>query len=118
MLSKNVEQLLQEIYADLDISPIEVVKLREQVNEAEQKILDEEGCEGVVAALFKSFDVTNQLLQETLLKLKKDKYSETGQQMLKAAIVANIIQLKAKLRCFFWWEINRIEGQKSEYRIK
>lgn len=100
MISATMEKLIEEIYADSKISPGEIIKLRKAVDEAAERVLSQEGQEGVVDALCKSFDVTIQLLQESLLKLKKGEYSDMGRAMILSVIEANVALLEANLEAF------------------
>lgn len=100
MASATIEKLLAEIYEDSKVSPGEIMKLRSEVERAEQQVLQSEGMEGVTGALCKSFDVTNQLLQENLLLLKKSKYSDTGRALVSSMLEANLALLKATIDAF------------------
>jgi hypothetical protein len=100
MVSASMEKLIEEIYADSRISPGEIVKLREAVAEAAERVLSEAGEEGVLAALVKSFDVTTQLLQETVLRFKKSEYTDLARAMVRSVLEANIALLQANLDAF------------------
>jgi hypothetical protein len=100
MPSATIERTLQAIYADTDVSPSEIMKLRTETDRATQRILDEEGMEGITSALFQSFDVTHQLVQETLLRFKEGAYSDTGQEMVASAIEAHVRLLQASVDAF------------------
>ena len=100
MASKYLENLYEKIYSDSSVSPAEIIKLRDAVDRLEKRILEEEGFEGTTATLFKSFDVTNQLLQENLLELRQGEYSDTGREMVYSAVASNIDLLRASLDGF------------------
>jgi hypothetical protein len=100
MTSGNVEKLVNEIYADSRISPAEIMRLRREVESREQRILKEEGMEGTMSALCKSFDVTNQLLQTSMLELRKSGGTEMGRAMVVAMVEANLALLKATADAF------------------
>src|SRR3712207_6054498 len=95
MISGNVERLLQEIYSDTRVSPSEIIDLRNAADEAADRVLAQEGNEGVIDALCKSFDVTNQLVQETAIRLKKGTYSDLGKTMVMSLIESHTALLKA-----------------------
>ncbi|MEB3355911.1 MAG: hypothetical protein VKK04_04240 [Synechococcales bacterium] len=98
-----IEQLLHSIYADSRVSPSEIIRLRKAVDAAEEQIVASTGAHGIVATLFKSFDVTRQLLQDTVLEVRRDeknKYSDEVQAQIQAAIEANIKLLQANLDAF------------------
>jgi len=100
MTSGTIEKLVAEIYKDSKVSPGEIMKLSNEVERAEQQVLQSEGTEGVTSALCKSFDVTNQLLQENLLLLRKGKYSEMGRAMVVSMLEANLALLQATIDAF------------------
>ncbi|MEM7031487.1 MAG: hypothetical protein AAF629_18135 [Chloroflexota bacterium] len=100
MLSQEMQDLLGEIYDDGNITPSEIRKLREETDKAIEKVLAEMGAHGEAAALFKSFDVTDQLQQQVLLKIRKGKVSDTGRAMVQAAIQANLTLLQTSLDAF------------------
>jgi hypothetical protein len=100
MLSGNTERLLEEIYADSHVTPSEVRRLREAVDQANAALEEVLGREGTFAALGKSFDVTAQLLQESLLRLKREDFTDTAEAVVAAVIAANIAYLQANLDAF------------------
>jgi len=100
MTSGTIEKLITEIYKDAKVTPGEIMKLNHEVERAEQQVLESEGLEGVTSALCKSFDVTNQLLQENLLLLRKGKYSEMGHAMVVSMLEANLALLQATIDAF------------------
>jgi hypothetical protein len=100
MISKNLEKLLQEIYADTQVSPQEIIELRNAADEVASKVLEQEGHEGVVDALCKSFDVTTQLVQEVTLRLKRGDYTDTGRALVGALLEAHVALLRATLKAF------------------
>ena len=100
MISAKMQDLVERIYQDTAITPAEIIELRNAADRAAEDLLAEEGREGVLEALTKSFDVTNQLVQEVSLRLKGDDYSDTGATMVRALIESHIALLKATLRAF------------------
>jgi hypothetical protein len=103
MTTATLQDLLTSIYADSRVSPSEVLRLTKAIDEAEQQLVTSIGQHGIVAALFKSFDVTRQLLQDSVLEVRKDvkkKYSDDAKAQIKAAIEANINLLQANLDAF------------------
>ena len=99
-MSQNIEKLLQEIYADSQVSPGEIMQLRKAVEAHSAKVLSETEAEGVIAAMVKSFEVTTQLLQESLLKVRKDRWSDLGRAVVASMIEAQIALLQANLKAF------------------
>jgi hypothetical protein len=100
MISAAMEDLLREVYADSQVSPDEVIRLRNAADEAAERLLAEEGREGVLDALCKSFDVTNQLLQESMLRASGGRYTDTGRMMILALLEAHIAHLRVTLDAF------------------
>ncbi len=94
-MDNSLETLLEEIYADSKITPAEIKTLREHGERAMINLLSLTGDEGTTNALCKSFEVTNQLLQETLLKAKRKKASAETKEALAALINSQIELLKA-----------------------
>jgi hypothetical protein len=99
-MSQNIDKLIEEIYADGKVSVGEIMRLRSAVRERTAAVIAEAGDEGVVAALCKSFDVTTQLLQESLLRVRKDKWTDTGRAIVASMIGAHIELLQANLEAF------------------
>jgi hypothetical protein len=100
MISKYTEQLFAEIYADAKVVPAEMIRLRERIDTAERELLEQEGLEGVIEATCKSFDVTRQLLQESLLRIRGGDYTTHGQALLMSVLEANVGFLQATFDAF------------------
>lgn len=95
MISKNTEALFAEVYADGAVDPAEMIRLREGIDEAERAVLAQEGLKGVFEATCKSFDVTQQLLQESLLQIRRGEDTTLAQALLMSALEANLAFLQA-----------------------
>lgn len=100
MISAKMQQAYEQAYADADVSPSELIELRRTVNEAAEQVLEQEGYEGVLDALCKSFDVTAQLIQEVALRLKAGEYSDLGNAMVRSVIESQSALLNATGRAF------------------
>ena len=100
MISKATEEMFAEIYADSRVDPAEMVRLQESIDAAEADVLAQEGLEGVYDATCKSFDVTRQLLQHSLLRTRKGDYTTLGQAQLMSVLEANVEFLKATFDAF------------------
>lgn len=103
MATDTLQQQFEAIYADGKVSPLEMMKLTKAVDEAEAQVVAGTGAHGIVAALFKSFDVTRQLLQDSVLEVRKDekkKYNDVLKAQIQSAISANIKLLQANLDAF------------------
>ena len=100
VISAYMQELLEKIYADTNVFPAEIIELRNAADDAADKVFEHEGREGVLDATTKSFDVTNQSVQEVALRLKEDGYSDMGAAMVRAVIEAHIALLRATVRAF------------------
>ena len=100
MISANMQQAFEEAYADADVSPQELLGLRTAVDEAATAVLDQEGHEGALDALCKSFDVTSQLLQDVSLRTRSGTYSDLGKTMVSSVIESQVAFLNATARAF------------------
>jgi len=100
MISKKMEEAIHEIYADSNVSPLEIIKLRNLIDETAAGILREEGREGILDAVGKSFDVTNELLQLSILHFSKPPYTESGRAAVMSLLESEIELLKANLQAF------------------
>jgi len=100
MISKAAEAMFTEIYADAKVDPSEMVRLQETIDAAEADLLGQEGTEGVYEATCKSFDVTRQLLQHSLLHIRRGDYTTLGQARLMSVLEANVQFLRATFDAF------------------
>jgi hypothetical protein len=75
-MEKSVEVLIQEIYADSRVTPSEVLRLRAKIEESSEILRKSVGSQGLLDAFCKSIDVSVQLMQETLLSVKRGEYSK------------------------------------------
>jgi hypothetical protein len=100
VISANMQRAFEEAYADADVSPQELIELRTAVDAAATAVLEQEGHEGAVDALCKSFDVTSQLVQEVLLRTKSGAYSDVGRTMVASVIESQVAFLNATARAF------------------
>ncbi len=97
---EKLAQLLEEIYQDGKVSSQEVMELRKVADRATVEVLSLAGDEGVINALSKSFEVTVQLLQAALLKVRKEKASLEVKNALAKLIEAQIALLNANYDAF------------------
>ena len=100
MISQATERMFEAVYADSRVDPSEMIRLQEQIDQAEAEILAQEGVEGVIEATTKSFDVTRQLLQESLLRIRTGDYSTLGEAQLMSILEANLAFLKTTFDAF------------------
>ena len=100
MEEKSLEKLVNEIYEDSNVSPLEVIKLRKFCESAIVALLKAEANNGLVDAMCKSFEVTTQLLQQSLLKIKKANDNAESKKALILVIESQIELLKVNLSAF------------------
>jgi hypothetical protein len=94
-MENQLETIINEIYADSKVSPNEIMQLKQYADRAVDELLTAEGNAGLTNALCKSFEVTNQLLQMSLLKLRREKATQEKKDALKNVIESQIELLKA-----------------------
>ena len=99
-MNKKLEDTIFEIYADARISPAEFLSLKKLADRDVVELLLIDGDEGTTNALCKSFEVTNQLLQLTLLSMKRDKNSVDFKESLMNVINSQIELLVANTVLF------------------
>ncbi|WP_299125235.1 hypothetical protein [uncultured Winogradskyella sp.] len=97
---KGTLKKISEIYSDSKLSPGEITEFKTLSDRAVVDILQLEGDEGVTNALCKSFEVTNQLLQQTMLKFKKENKNEDYKKALANMVFAQMELLKANIHLF------------------
>lgn len=91
---------LAEMYSDSRLSPGEVTEFNKLTERAVVDLLQLEGDEGVSNALCKSFEVTNQLVQTSLLRVRKNEIGDDVKKALANAIYAQMELLKANIVLF------------------
>ena len=99
-MEKAIQQILEEIYADSKVTPSEVVMFRNKISEIANELIKNEGTQGILEAFCKSIDVSIQLLQETLLKLKRGEYSGKTKEEIHHLLEAYIQLLKVNFDAF------------------
>lgn len=87
-MNNALSKLIDEIFSDGKISPKELMELKKLSERAVIDLLQIDGDDGTTNALCKSFEVTNQLLQLTLLnaKRKDDDYQQALSDMIDSQI--------------------------------
>jgi hypothetical protein len=97
---KDLKVLKKEIYADNKVSSKEIIAYRKVSERAMVDLLNIDGDEGTTNALCKSFEVTNQLLQTTLLRAKRKNDDREFQKALKKLVHSQIELLKLNRASF------------------
>ena len=94
-ISKTLEQMLLVIYNDGSVSFTEYQQLRDNADERLEAVIREFGQHNNITAFQKAMDVAMQLLQLSVIDAKKAKLTDTGEAIVKDAIVAQVEYLRA-----------------------
>ncbi|EJN32889.1 hypothetical protein PMI35_00954 [Pseudomonas sp. GM78] len=94
-ISKTLEELINEIYQDGNVSVVEYRALRDDADRRMDAVVGEFGQHNNVTAFQKAMDVAMQLLQSAVLDAKKARLSDTGEAIVKDAVTAQVEYLRA-----------------------
>lgn len=94
-ISKTLEELINEIYQDGNVSVVEYRALRDDADRRMDAVVREFGQHNNVTAFRKAMDVAMQLLQSAVLDAKKARLSDTGEAIVKDAVTAQVEYLRA-----------------------
>ncbi|CAN7248476.1 hypothetical protein D3C76_1129540 [compost metagenome] len=94
-ISKTLEELINEIYQDGNVSVVEYRALRDDADRRMDAVVREFGQHNNVTAFQKAMDVAMQLLQSAVLDAKKARLSDTGEAIVKDAVTAQVEYLRA-----------------------
>jgi len=94
-ISKTLEELINEIYQDGNVSVVEYRALRDDADRRIDAVVGEFGLHNNVTAFQKAMDVAMQLLQSAVLDAKKARLSDTGEAIVKDAVTAQVEYLRA-----------------------
>ena len=94
-LSKSLEQLLDDIYKDDNVSFVEYKTLRDDADRRMDAVIKEFGLHNNVTAFQKAIDVATQLLQTSVIDAKKATLTDTGEAIVKDAVTAQVEYLRA-----------------------
>lgn len=95
LVSKTLEEMINEIYQDGRVSVVEYKKLRDDADRRMDAVVREFGQHNNLTAFQKAMDVVMQLMQSSIIDAKKAKLTETGEAIVKDAVVAQIEYLRA-----------------------
>ena len=93
-ISKTLEQMLLDIYNDGSVSFTEYQQLRDNADERMEAVIREFGLHNNITAFQKAMDVAMQLLQLSVIDAKKAQLTDTGEAIVKDAIVAQVEYLR------------------------
>lgn len=94
-LSKTLEELINEIYLDGNVSAVEYRTLRDDADRRMDAVIQEFGLHNNVTAFQKAMDVAMQLMQTAIIDAKKAKLTDTGEAIVKDAVAAQVEYLRA-----------------------
>ncbi|WP_294733228.1 hypothetical protein [uncultured Pseudomonas sp.] len=94
-LSKSLEELINAIYKDGNVSFVEYQGLRDNADCRMAIVIKEFGLHNNVTAFQKAMDVAMQLLQSCVIDAKKAKLTDTGEAIVKDALAAQVEYLRA-----------------------
>ncbi|UII72235.1 hypothetical protein LVW35_03385 [Pseudomonas sp. HN11] len=94
-LSKSLEELITDIYKDDNVSVTEYRTLRDDADRRMAAVIKEFGLHNNVTAFQKAIDVAMQLLQTSVVDAKKGKLTDTGEAIVKDAVMAQVEYLRA-----------------------
>ncbi|WP_440881299.1 hypothetical protein [Tenacibaculum sp. C7A-26P2] len=99
-MDQKLEKIISDIYADAKVSPKEVIELNKFAKRAIEDLLSIEGDNSVTSAMCKSFEITNQLVQTTSIKMRKQQESLLVKNLLKRVIESQVELLEANMKLF------------------
>lgn len=94
-LSKSLEELINTIYKDDDVSFVEYRAIRDDADRRMDAVIKEFGLHNNVTAFQKAIDVAMQLLQTSVIDAKKAALTDTGEAIVKDAVTAQVEYLRA-----------------------
>ncbi|MVV46706.1 hypothetical protein EJA72_00275 [Pseudomonas sp. PB120] len=94
LTSKSLEEMINEIYQDGRVSFVEYKALRDDADRRMEAVIREFGQHNTVTAFQKAMDVAMQLLQLAIIDAKKAKLTDTGEAIVKDAVVAQVEYLR------------------------
>ncbi|KRA94399.1 MULTISPECIES: hypothetical protein [Pseudomonas] len=94
-ISKTLEELINEIYQDGNVSIAEYKALRDDADLRMNAVVQAFGQHNNVTAFQKAVDVTMQLLQTSVIDAKKARLNDTGEAIVRDAVTAQVEYLRA-----------------------
>jgi hypothetical protein len=94
-ISKSLEELLAQIYADKKVSISEFLVLQEESDRRWNKVIDELGPNNTLLSFQSAMDVAMHLLYLSVEHIKKQELTDLGEAVVKDAIVAQVEAVRA-----------------------
>lgn len=94
-LSKSLEELINTIYKDDNVSFLEYRAIRDDADRRMDAVIKEFGLHNNVTAFQKAIDVAMQLLQTSVIDAKKAALTDTGEAIVKDAVTAQVEYVRA-----------------------
>lgn len=95
LISKTLEEMIHETYQDGRVSVVEYRNLRDESDRRMDAVVREFGLHNNLTALQKAMDVVMQLTQTSIIDAKKAKLTDTGEAIVKDAVIAQVEYLRA-----------------------
>lgn len=95
LISKTLEELIQDTYQDGRVSVAEYTKMRDDADRRMDAVVREFGMHNNLTAFQKAMDVAMQLAQSAIIDAKKAKLTDTGEAIVKDAVMAQVEYLRA-----------------------
>lgn len=95
IISKTLEEMIHETYRDGRVSVVEYKKLRDDADRRMDAVVCEFGLHNNLTALQKAMDVVMQLVQTSVIDAKKARLTDTGEAIVKDAVIAQVEYLRA-----------------------
>ncbi len=94
-ISKSLEELLANIYADHKVSMQEFLTLQAESDRRWEKVIEELGPNTTLLAFQKSMDVALHMLHLSVEHIKRQELTDLGEAVVKDAITAQVEAVKA-----------------------
>ncbi len=96
VLQANLDSFHDNLYTPGEVHEFDKVTDQDE----KQTLLESKNGPYALSAFYKANEVTEQLLQEAMLRFKDQKYTDTARVLVASVIQANILFLEASLRAF------------------
>ncbi|NIE74069.1 hypothetical protein F3J45_06360 [Pantoea sp. Ap-967] len=94
-ISKSLQALLENIYADDQVSKQEFLQLQEESDRRWDKVVDELGADNTLLSFQKAMDVAMHLLYLSVEHVKAQELTDLGEAIVKDAVIAQVEAIRA-----------------------